>query len=125
MLKKETKAIASAVAGFAALGPLGSLSAIVATSVGLLPVWLLVKSIGRLLSVREDPKLRELSEKLRRSNELYGAARRVAKSHKNEIKSLRIEIDELVKSRNLDREKMDRLVARLETLIGQMQTKAT
>ena len=87
-------------------------------------VFLTVKSVEKLLSMREDPKLRELSEKLRKSNEMYETARRVAESHKNEIKALHKEIEELVKSRTRDREKIDLLVARLEALINQMQREA-
>lgn len=84
-------------------------------------VLLTVKSVEKLLSMREDPKLRELSEKLKKSNELYQAARKVAESQKNEIKALYREIEELAKSRDHGREKIDRLVARLEALISQMQ----
>jgi len=87
-------------------------------------VWLTVRSVEKLLSIREDPKLRELSEKLRKSNEMYETARRVAESHKNEIRALHKEIEELVKSRHRDREKMDLLIARLESLISQMQREA-
>jgi hypothetical protein len=87
-------------------------------------VFLTVKSIEKLLSVREDPRLRELSEKLRKSNEMYETARRVAETHKNEIKAIRKEIDDLVKSRKRDQEQMDRLVARLEALISQMRREA-
>lgn len=87
-------------------------------------VLLTVKSVEKLLSMRDDPKLRELSEKLRKSNELYEAARKVAESQKNEIKALHREIEELAKSRSRDREKIDRLAARLEALISQMQREA-
>jgi hypothetical protein len=87
-------------------------------------VWLTIKSVEKLLSMREDPKLRELSEKLRKSNEMYATARKVAESHKNEIKALRREIEELLKCRDRDRERMDRLVARFVALMSQMQREA-
>lgn len=87
-------------------------------------VWLTVKSVEKLLSIREDPKLLELSEKLRQCNEMYETARRVAESHKNEIKALHKEIEDLVRSRDRDRGKIDRQVARLEVLISKMQREA-
>ena len=123
-IKEGIKAAGIAAAATVVLGPLGGMAAIGAVYGGRSLVRLLVKSIEKLLSMREDPKLRELSEKLRQSNELYEAASRVVKSHKNEIKALHKEIEELVKSRDRDREKMDLLVTRLVAVISQIQKEA-